>query len=99
MTEKISILQIRQRLGAILSRVALRNDQFIIEHNGKRRAAVVPVERFAMRRSVFACAGATNFSPIPGARPCGMKCSAKPGTSLSSGACFAHNRVIVGDTM
>ena len=45
MTEKISTLQVRQRLGAILSRVALRNDQFIIERKGKPLAAVVPVER------------------------------------------------------
>ena len=47
MTEKISTVQIRQRLGAILSRVALRNDQFIIERKGKPLAAVVPVERLA----------------------------------------------------
>gem|GEM_PF-792174 len=45
MTEKISTLQVRQRLGAILSRVALRNDQFIIERRGKPLAAMVPVER------------------------------------------------------
>lgn len=44
MTEKISTVQIRQRLGAILSRVALRNDQFIIERKGKPLAAMVPVE-------------------------------------------------------
>jgi len=45
MTEKISTLEIRQRLGDILNRVALRNDQFIIERKGKAMAAVVPVER------------------------------------------------------
>lgn len=45
MTEKISTLEIRQRLGDILNRVALRNDQFIIERKGKPMAAVVPVER------------------------------------------------------
>ena len=50
MTEKISTVQIRQRLGAVLSRVALRNDQFIIERKGKPLAAVVPVERFEQMR-------------------------------------------------
>ena len=45
MTERISTLQIRQRLGDILNRVALRNDQFIIERKGKPLAAMVPVER------------------------------------------------------
>lgn len=45
MTKKISTLEIRQRLGDILNRVALRNDQFIIERKGKPMAAMVPVER------------------------------------------------------
>jgi prevent-host-death family protein len=45
MTEKISTLEVRQRLGDILNRVALRNDQFIIERKGKPLAAVVPIER------------------------------------------------------
>jgi len=45
MTEKISTLEIRQRLGDILNRVALRSDQFIIERKGKPMAAVVPVAR------------------------------------------------------
>ncbi len=45
MTHKISTLQIRQRLGDILNRVALRHDQFIIERKGKPVAALVPVEK------------------------------------------------------
>ena len=45
MTEKISTLEMRQRLGDILNRVALRSDQFIIERKGKPMAAVVPVAR------------------------------------------------------
>lgn len=45
MTEKVSTLEIRQKLGDILNRVALRHDQFIIERKGKPLAAVVPVER------------------------------------------------------
>lgn len=45
MTQKVSTLDIRQKLGDILNRVALRHDQFIIERKGKALAAVVPVER------------------------------------------------------
>ena len=45
MTERISTLEIRQRLGDILNRVALRSDQFIIERKGKPMAAMVPVAR------------------------------------------------------
>jgi prevent-host-death family protein len=43
MAEKISTLEIRQKLGDILNRVALRHDQFIIERKGKPLAAMVPV--------------------------------------------------------
>lgn len=50
MTEKISTLEVRRRLGDILNRVALRNDQFIIERKGKPLAAVVPVERLEQMR-------------------------------------------------
>ena len=50
MTEKISTLEARQRLGDILNRVALRNDQFIIERSGKPLAAVVPVQRLEQMR-------------------------------------------------
>jgi prevent-host-death family protein len=50
MTEKVSTLEIRQRLGHILNRVALRNDQFIIERKGKPLAAMVPVERLEQMR-------------------------------------------------
>jgi prevent-host-death family protein len=45
MTERISTLQVRQKLGDILNRVALRHDQFVIERKGKPLAAVVPLER------------------------------------------------------
>ena len=50
MVEKISTLDIRQRLGDILNRVALRNDQFIIERKGKPLAAVVPVQQLEQIR-------------------------------------------------
>lgn len=45
MTEKVSTLEVRQKLGDMLNRVALRHDQFIIERKGKPLAAMVPVER------------------------------------------------------
>jgi prevent-host-death family protein len=45
MTETVSTLEIRQRLGDLLNRVALRHDQFLIERKGKPLAAMVPVER------------------------------------------------------
>jgi prevent-host-death family protein len=45
MTEKVSTLEVRQKLGDMLNRVALRHDQFIIERKGKPLAAMIPVER------------------------------------------------------
>ena len=45
MTEKVSTLEVRQKLGDLLNRVALRHDQFIIERKGKLLAALIPVER------------------------------------------------------
>jgi len=45
MAEKISTMEVRERLGEYLNRVALRHDQFIIERKGKALAAMVPVEK------------------------------------------------------
>jgi antitoxin (DNA-binding transcriptional repressor) of toxin-antitoxin stability system len=45
MTEKVSTIDVRQRIGDMLNRVALRHDEFIIERKGKALAALVPVER------------------------------------------------------
>jgi len=42
-SERISTLDVRKRLGEILDRVALRNDRFVIERKGKALAAIVPV--------------------------------------------------------
>jgi len=38
-------MEIREKLGDYLNRVALRHDQFIIERKGKALAAMVPVEK------------------------------------------------------
>ena len=45
MREKVSTMDVRQRIGDLLNRVALRHDEFIIERKGKPLAALVPVER------------------------------------------------------
>ena len=48
--DKVSTMDVRQRLGDMLNRVALRHDEFIIERKGKPLAALVPVERLEQRR-------------------------------------------------
>ena len=50
MTDKVSTIDVRQRLGDMLNRVALRHDEFIIERKGKALAALVPVERLEQMR-------------------------------------------------
>ena len=50
MTEKVSTMDVRQRIGDMLNRVALRHDEFIIERKGKALAALVPVERLEQMR-------------------------------------------------
>jgi antitoxin (DNA-binding transcriptional repressor) of toxin-antitoxin stability system len=45
MAEKVSTMDVRQRIGDMLNRVALRRDEFIIERKGKSLAALVPIER------------------------------------------------------
>lgn len=51
MREKVSTIDVRQRIGDLLNRVALRHDEFVIERKGKPLAALVPVQRLEeMRR-------------------------------------------------
>jgi len=50
MTDKVSTIDVRQRLGDMLNRVALPHDEFIIERKGKALAALVPVERLEQMR-------------------------------------------------
>jgi prevent-host-death family protein len=52
MTEKVSTMDVRQRIGDMLNRVALRHDEFIIQRKGKPLAALVPVVRLEQMRSV-----------------------------------------------
>jgi hypothetical protein len=46
----VSTMDVRQRIGDMLNRVALRHDEFIIERKGKALAALVPVERLEQMR-------------------------------------------------
>ena len=50
MTEQVSTMDVRARIGDMLNRVALRHDEFIIERKGKPLAALVPVERLEQMR-------------------------------------------------
>jgi hypothetical protein len=50
MTDRVSTMDVRQRIGDMLNRVALRHDEFIIERKGKALAALVPVERLEQMR-------------------------------------------------
>lgn len=50
MSEKVSTLDVRARLGDMLNRVALRHDEFIIERKGKPLAALVPMYRLEQMR-------------------------------------------------
>jgi prevent-host-death family protein len=50
MTEKVSTIDVRRRIGDLLNRVALRHDEFVIERKGKPLAALVPIERLEQMR-------------------------------------------------
>ena len=50
MAERVSTIAVRQRIGDMLNRVALRHDEFIIERKGKPLAVLVPVERLEQIR-------------------------------------------------
>lgn len=50
MPERVSTMEVRQRIGDMLNRVALRHDEFVIERKGKALAALVPVERLEQMR-------------------------------------------------
>jgi prevent-host-death family protein len=52
MTERSSTLEVRQRLGDMLNRVALRHDEFVIERKGKALAALVSVAKLEQMRQI-----------------------------------------------
>ncbi len=43
MVKKITAMKARQNLGQIMNEVSIRNDQYIIERNGKPMVAIVPI--------------------------------------------------------
>lgn len=45
MKEHVSVMQVRKRLGAILNRVDLLHEEFVIERRGKPLAALVPADK------------------------------------------------------
>lgn len=45
MKRTVSTIDIRQHLGEILDKVALRHDQYVVERKGKPLAVLVPVEK------------------------------------------------------
>ncbi len=56
MERTINAVKARQNLGTLPSQVFLKNDQFIIERNGKPMAAVIPVwqfEQWNVKREAF----------------------------------------------
>src|SRR3970040_2399145 len=81
MAEKVSTLDVRQRFGELLNRVALRHDEFIIERKGKPLAALVPVERLEQVRR-FARRHALHFLE----QQKGATVSDEQGMNLPSGA-------------
>ena len=68
MPEKVSTIDVRQRIGDMLNRIALRHDEFIIERKGKPLAALVPVERLDQMRR-FARRHALEFMDHQGPSP------------------------------
>ena len=65
-------MDVRQRIGDMLNRVALRHDEFIIERRGKPLAALVPVERLEQMRR-FARRHALEFMDRQKPSPLGDK--------------------------
>lgn len=50
MAEKVSTLDVRQRIDDLLNKVALRHVEFVIERKGKPLAALVSIERLEQMR-------------------------------------------------
>ena len=81
MVQRISTLDVRNRIGARLTRVALRHDEFVIERKGKPLAALVPIERLEQIRR-FARLHALEFM----ARRAGGPLSETQAAALAAGA-------------
>ncbi len=66
MTERVSTLEVRRKLGDLLNRVALRQDQFIIERKGKPLAALVPIEKLEQMQQAARRQLLQTLNPQPG---------------------------------
>jgi prevent-host-death family protein len=42
---ELTAMELRERLGEVLDRVALRHDEFVISRKGRPMAAIVPIEK------------------------------------------------------
>lgn len=51
-TREVSTVDVRQRLGDILNRVALQHDEYVIVRRGKPLAALVPVAKLEQMRRI-----------------------------------------------
>jgi antitoxin (DNA-binding transcriptional repressor) of toxin-antitoxin stability system len=49
-TAKVSTVGLRQRIGDMIDRVALQQDEFVIERKGKPLAALVSIQRLEQMR-------------------------------------------------
>lgn len=49
MSQSISAVEARQKLGELLNRVALRGEEIIIERAGKKIARLLPIENASSR--------------------------------------------------
>ncbi len=43
MAKRVSAMEVRKRFGEIMNEVSLRDDEYIIERDGKPMAAVIPI--------------------------------------------------------
>lgn len=50
MPKTITAVEARRRIGELLERIALRNEEFVIERKGKALAALVPLARLEQMR-------------------------------------------------
>lgn len=90
MTERVSTMDVRARIGDMLNRVALRHDEFIIQRKGKPLAALVPVGRLDQMRR-FARQRALEFLDRQKQGP-GDQLSDKEATELAIAAQRAARR-------
>ena len=68
MTEKVSTVGLRQRIADMIDRVALKQDEFVIERKGKPLAALVSIQRLEQMRR-YAKGQALEFLGPPRRRP------------------------------